>query len=246
MMYVRNDRDNQDRSAMRIPGTAALLAAGIAAGSVGTPSAAAQPSCADMGGTIENGQICHVQASNPEYMLDLKYPVNYPDQQALTDYLVQNRDGFVNVAESPGQRDLVYEMEATSEQYHSGQAPKGTKSAVLKIFQQVGGPHPSTWYKSFNYNLGAGRPVTFDTLFAPNSKPLEAIYPIVARELAREAKVPNVSVPPGNGLDPSHYENFAITDDELIFYFAPGELLPLNAGENTVRVPRKSVPPLTV
>jgi hypothetical protein len=48
-------------------------------------------------------------------------------------------------------------------------------------------------------------------------------------------------------LDSSHYQNFAITDDELIFYFAPGELLPASiAGAAQVHVPRNAVPPLTI
>lgn len=31
----------------------------------------------------------------------MTFPVDYPDQQALTDYITQNRDGFVNVAQGP-------------------------------------------------------------------------------------------------------------------------------------------------
>lgn len=231
---------------MRTLVVAAVLAGGIMTGWPDTARVVAQPSCADLGGTVEAEQICRLHASTPTYTLDLRYPVDYPDQQTLTDYVVQNRDGFITVAQTPGSRDLPYVMESTVEQYRSGQPPTGTRSVVLKIFQDVGGPHPSTWYKSFTYDLGAGRPVTFDTLFVPESKPLEAIYPIVQRELGRQTGVPGTLILPGAGLDPSHYQNFAITDDELIFYFAPGELLPLYAGGGIVHVPRNAVPPLTV
>ncbi len=68
---------------------------------VGWPAAGAPPSCAGLGGTVQAGQICHVHASGPKYMLDMTFPVDYPDQQALTDYITQNRDGFVNVAQGP-------------------------------------------------------------------------------------------------------------------------------------------------
>jgi hypothetical protein len=54
------------------------------------------------------------------------------------------------------------------------------------------------------------------------------------------------TIPPGTGLDPAHYQNFAITDDDVIFYFAPGELLPSSAGASQARVPRNVLPPLTV
>lgn len=231
---------------MRNSLVAALLAGGML-GWAGTPSAAAAPpSCAEMGGAIETGQLCHVRTSNSTYTLDLRFPVDYADQQTLIDYLVQNRDGFLAVAKSPGSRDMPYEMDATTEQHRSGQPPGGTQSVVLKIFQDLGGPQPSTWYKSFNYALGAHRPITFDTLFASNSKALDAIYPIVQRELERQTGVPAVLIGPGSGLDPSHYQNFAITNDDVIFYFAPGELLPISAGATSVKVPRTAIPPLAV
>ena len=211
----------------------------LAATGLAMPTAFGQTSCGELGGAVEAEQICHVHTDTPTYRLDLQFPVDYPDQDTLTDYIAQNRDGFVTVAQAP--RDVPYEMAATPEEHRSGQPPKGTRSVVLKIFQDVGGPHTSTWYKSFNYDVGAGKPVSFDTLFEPNSKPIDAIYPIVQRELGQQGQIP-----PGTGRDPSHYQNFAVTDDDVIFYFAPGELLPLNAGASTVRVPRRSLPPRTV
>lgn len=225
---------------------AALAAGAVAAAWTGTPEVAAAPSCGDLGGVLESGQLCHVHTVNPGYTVDLRFPVDYPDQQVLSDYVAQNRDGFVTVAKTTGPRGMPYEMDATAEQHRSGEPPNGTQSVVLKIFQDLGGPQASTWFKSFNYNLAARRPITFDTLFVPNSKPLEAIYPIVQRELERQTGLPGILIPPGSGLDPSHYHNFAITNDDLIFYFAPGELLPLSAGATSVRVPRGAVPPLAL
>ncbi|MGH3264451.1 MAG: hypothetical protein ACRDNS_20925, partial [Trebonia sp.] len=104
---------------MRILVAAAVLAGGALSAWTGTPVVTAQTACADLGGTIENGQMCHVHASNPTYMLDMTFPVDYPDEQALTDYLTQNRDGFVNVARTPGSRNLPYQMDVTAEQHHS-------------------------------------------------------------------------------------------------------------------------------
>jgi hypothetical protein len=191
-----------------------------------------------------------VHAANSTYTLDMRFPLDYPDEQALTDYVSQTRDGFVSVAQTSSQtsgtRDVPYQMEVTSEQFHSGQPPGGTRSVVVKLFEDLGGPRPSTSYKGFNYDLGAKKPITFDTLFAPNTKPLDAIYPIVQREVGRQTGF-GAAILPGSGLDSSHYQNFAITDDELIFYFAPGELLPASiAGAAQVHVPRNAVPPLTI
>ncbi len=224
-----------------------LIAAAVLAPAVlvGWPASADPPSCASLGGTIVAAQTCKVHASGPTYTLNMTFPVDYPDQQALTDYITQNRDGFVNVAQGSGARDQPYQMDATSEDHTSGQPPHNTRSVVLKFFQDLGGAHPSTWYKAFNYNLGTKQPITFDTLFAPGTTPLDTIFPIVQRELEHQSALA-AAITQSTGLDPSHYQNFAITDDQLIFYFTPGELLPSIAGAPQAQVPRSSIPPLAI
>jgi hypothetical protein len=228
---------------------AAVIAAGALLGWCGAPVAAADSACTTLGGQVEDEQTCHVHAATSNYTLDMKFPLDYADEQGLADYISQNRDGFVSVAQTStqtsGTREVPFQMEVTFEQYHSGQPPSGTQSVVVKVFEDLGGPRPSTSYKGFNYDLGLHQAITFDSLFAPNSKPLDSIFPIVQKEVGRQTG--GVPILPGSGLDSSHYQNFAITDDELIFYFAPGELLPPTiAGATQVHVPRNAIPPLTV
>ena len=74
----------------------------------------------------QDGENMKAQLEAAGYTVDLKFPTDYPDQQAIGDYLAQNRDGFVTVAKSPGSRETPYEMDATSESHRSGQPPKGT------------------------------------------------------------------------------------------------------------------------
>ncbi|OBF13066.1 hypothetical protein A5730_00055 [Mycobacterium sp. ACS4054] len=224
-----------------------LIAAVVLASAalLGWPAAAAPPSCASVGGTLEDGQMCRVRGTGPTYTLNMAFPADYPDEQALIDYVMQNRDGFVNVAQSSGSRDQPYQLEATTEQRSSGQPPHNTRSVVLKFFQDLGGAHPSIWYKAFNYNLGTKQPITFDTLFAPGTTPLDSVFPIVQRDLEHQTPL-GAAILPSTGHDPTHYQNFAITDDELIFYFAPGEILPAFAGPVQARVPRNVIPPLNL
>jgi hypothetical protein len=158
---------------MRKTLSAALIAAGALLGWSGGAVAAADSACISLGGELPDEQTCHVHAPSSTYMLDMSFPVDYPDEQALTDFIGQNRDGFVSVAQTSSQtsgpRDVPYQMEVTSEQYHSGRSPGGTRSVVLKVFEDLGGPRTSTFYKSFNYDLGAQKAITFDTLFVPNT-----------------------------------------------------------------------------
>ena len=233
---------------MRKMMSAALIAAGALLGWSGGAVAAADSACANLGGALQDDQTCNVHTVTSAYTVNMTFPADYPDQ-ALTDFLSQNRDGFVNVAQTSSQtsgpREVPYQMDVTSEQYHSGQAPGGTRSVVLKVFEDLGGPRPSTFYKGFNYDVAGQKAITFDTLFAPNTKPLDSIFPIVQREVGKQTGL-GAAISPGSGLDASHYQNFAITDDELIFYFAPGELLPSLAGASQVHVPRNAIPPLAI
>ncbi len=231
---------------MRYLLVAAVLAPAVLLGWPAPSSAsAAPPSCAALGGTVEAGQMCRVHAVAPTYMINMTFPTDYPDEQVLTDYIAQNRDGFVNVAQSSGGHDQPYQMEASTEQHSSGQPPHDTRSVVLKFFEELGGAHPSNWYKAFNYNLGTKQPITFDSLFAPGATPLDSIFPLVQRDLERQNPL-GAAILPSTGLDPSHYQNFAITDDQLIFYFAPGEMLPAFAGPAQAQVPRNAIPPLAL
>ncbi|SPM37725.1 hypothetical protein MRAB57_5574 [Mycobacterium rhizamassiliense] len=212
---------------------------------LGGPAAAEPPSCASLGGSVDPGQLCHVQATGPMYTLKMTFPADYPDEQPLIDYITQNRDGFIAVAQSSGSRDQPYQMEATSDQRFAGQPPHNTRSVVLKFFQDVGGSRTSTWYKAFNYNLGSKQPITIDNLFGPGGAPLDVIFPLVQRDLERQNAVA-AAILPSTGLDSTHYQNFAITDDQLIFYFAPGEMLPAFAGLSQAQVPRNAIPPLAI
>ena len=220
---------------MRMPHLTALLVVGLVAAA---PVAAAPGSCAGMGGATEDG-VCRLAVTEPAYRMDIRFPLGYPDEQAIIDYLTQARAGFVNIAQSPGSLNLPYEMDVTAQSFRSRQ----TQSVVLTLFQDVGSAHPTTWYKSFTYDLDRGTPVSFDTLFAPGSKPLDTIFPMVERQLEQQTGLTD-AVSPSAGLDPSHYQNFAITDESLIFFFGRAELLPSYAGEASVALSRSEVPPL--
>jgi Protein of unknown function (DUF3298) len=216
---------------------AAFLVAAVLVGSSGGVVASGQSPCVDFGGTVD-GNNCRVHTSTDAYTIDIAFPVDYPDSQPMIDYLRQTRDGFVNVSQMPGSTGLPYVLAITSEEYRSGHAPGGTSSVVLKIYQNVGGAHPLTWYKAFNYNLDTRQPITFDTLFTAGSRPLPVILPIVEKDIDKQL---GTDVTISDGLGPSHYQNFAITDDELIFYFDQGDMLPSAAGALAVHVPRSAV-----
>jgi hypothetical protein len=220
-----------------------VMAAVTMAGALllGAPAVAnAAPACTDFGGTVGANQMCVVHVSNSTYMLDMNFPVDYPDEGALTDYLSQTRDGFVSVAQMPGSRDLPYALDVKSTRYSSGRPAAGTRSVVLEVYQNVGGGHPSTWYQSFNYDLTNKAPITFDTLFVPGSRPLDIIFPLVQADLEKQSGVTD-PVDGGDGLNPRNYQSFALTDDGITFFFSQGALTAEAAGATKVSIPLAAV-----
>jgi len=228
---------------MRILRVAAILVAGVLACSTGISTAAGQSACADLGGAVGPDGICTVHAANPTYTLNFSFPNDYPDQAALTGYLTQARDGFINVADNPDAYNLPYELDAKGAGYSSGSPTGGTQSVVFTMWQNVGGAHPQTYYQSFNWDVDKRAPIKFDTLFKPGTKPLDVIYPAVEQDLQKQQGVID-GIPPSVGLDPSKYQNFALTDDAVLFFFSQGELFAEAAGPVQASVPRSTLAPL--
>ncbi|PRC47920.1 DUF3298 domain-containing protein, partial [Mycobacterium sp. ITM-2017-0098] len=114
---------------------AALTAAGVSVCLAAAPAVVAQPAaapapsaCVDLSGTVDADKICRVHTETPSYRLDYTLPVDYPDQPALTAYLTQTRDGFVNVAGMPGSWNLPYVLDAKGTGYRTGLDDGGTRS----------------------------------------------------------------------------------------------------------------------
>ena len=227
---------------MRIARWVAVVTAAVVAGSIGAPVATAHSLCADLRGAVDPDKICRVHVENDTYNLDLTYPDDYPDQTPLVAYLRQTRDGFVNVSQDADADNLPYELDADGVGYRSGPPSGGTRSVVFTIWQNVGGLQPQTFYQAFNWNVAKNAPITFDTLFKPGTRPLEVIYPAVKRYLQSQGVID--PVPTGDGLDPANYQNFALTDDSLLFFFSQGELFAESAGPVQAVVPRAVVAPL--
>ncbi|MCW2519881.1 MAG: hypothetical protein JWR46_2500, partial [Mycobacterium sp.] len=164
-------------------------------------ASAAPPKCTDLGGVVDANQICQIQASDPGYSMNISYPVGYPDMQAVYDYVKQTRDGFLNVAKTPDFRTMPYELETTETEFNSTVPPRGTQSVVFKTYQGVGGAHPTTFYKAFNWDQGLRKPITIDNLFREGTAPFPIIFPLVQAEVDKQLGQP-VAIAPEVGLDP--------------------------------------------
>jgi len=207
-----------------------------------TTTAVAQSACTSLGGTLDTKQICHVRGATPTSSLDFRFPVDYPDQQAVTDFLVQRRDQFNDwVAHQPPRGSSVsYRLDIGGHAYRSGTTTLATQSLLLDIGNDTG-INPVTTFKAFNYDLAKHTAITFDTLFKAGTKPLEVLNPIVQRELDKHDAPGLLTL---NELGAAAYQSFAITDDAVIFFFNQDGLLPHVDGPLKVAVPRAELAPM--
>ncbi|MDT5363054.1 MAG: hypothetical protein QOC69_4816, partial [Mycobacterium sp.] len=148
--------------------------------SIATPTSptTAPSACTDLGGTVGQDQTCQVHTATSDYTLDLSFPVDYPDQRAVTAALTKQRDQFIDLVGERPHRDAPYALAVTGRTYRSGAPASGTESLVFEEYFDTGGAHPETYYESLNYDLGRAAPITFDTLFEPGTDPLGVLDPI--------------------------------------------------------------------
>lgn len=208
------------------------------------PSASAAPKdyCADLKG-VNTGKVCQILVTDPGYVINISVPSNWPDMKSVADFVSKTRDSFLGAAKSSEPRTAPYSLEITPANYQSLVPPRGQISVVLKIYQNTGGAHPRTSFKSFVWDQAFRKPITFETLWQPESDPLPVVFPVVQADLQKQAGQP-VVIPPAAGLDPANYQNFAITPEGVIFFFSQGTLLAEAAGATQVLVPRSVIDPL--
>jgi hypothetical protein len=265
---------------MRSFSVAVVAAVAVIFGSSGVAVAAPKDYCADLKGG-NTGSTCEIQLSDPGYSVDISIPLDYPDQKSIADYISQTRDAFLNAAKSGAPRSAPYELSITPTEYTSSIPPRGTQAVVFKVDQSVGGAHPQTTYKAFNWDQSYRKAITYTA--APDDKlntplwrvddPLKTVAPIVQAELQQQlAPPPPVTPPPpptptGQPVvvtptttppppppplpisptalyNPANYQNFAVVNDGVIFFFDQGVLLPDSAGALQVLVPRSAIDPM--
>jgi hypothetical protein len=217
----------------------ALTAAIVCATMFSAPASAQPAGCADLGGTMQADQTCHIEKKTATYSIDIDYPLDYPDQQTLTDFVKQDRAEFMDSLATLPPRDLEYGYGLHPLTYRSGKNGSGTDSVVFEVYGDSGA-HPVTGFQSFNYDEGTHSPITFDSLFKPATDPVAELDPIVQREMEKHWEGYDDPAP-HNTLGAKVYQNFALTDDAVIFFVPQGMWLAEVAGPQRVSVPRSEL-----
>lgn len=257
---------------MRSFGVAVVVTVAAMSVSPGLAAGAPKDYCADLKGS-NTGSTCAIQLSDPRYSVDISIPLDYPDQKSVADYVSQTRDAFINTAKSGAPGSTPYKLSITPTEYNSSIPPRGTQAVVFTATQNVAGAQTQTTYKAFNWDQSYRKPITYtaapdDKEHAPLWRvddPLKTVAPIVQSELQQLAlpppaqpgqpvtTAPTATLPtpppplpfaPGALYNSANYQNFAVVNDGVIFFFDQGVLLPASAGALHVLVPRSAIDPM--
>jgi hypothetical protein len=221
--------------------SAAVIAAAAGCSTSEKPTAGVPSACSELDGTLGPDQLCTVHDSATSHTIDMSFPVDYPEQQAVTDYLKRRRDDFVAFTKRspPAGRPTPYSLDIKGETYRSGTPTAGTQSLVFDVQDDEGiahQGHPDTSYDVFNYDLGKRAPITLDTLFTPGTNPVTALSPIAESILTDRFGAD--LIPDLHEAGAKAYQNFAITDDAVIFFLGESQLRVSNSGPFQFSVPR--------
>jgi hypothetical protein len=254
--------------------TVPVLAAAIAVvGSSGIAAAAPKDYCAELQGG-NTGRTCEIQLTDPAYTVDISIPLDYPDPAPIADYIAQTRDGFLNVAKSGAPREKPYQLKIKPKEYNSAIPPRGSQAVVFTVYQDIGGAQPKTTFKSFNWDQSYRKEIIWtaapddkqNTPLWRVDDPLKVVAPIVQADLQKQLAPPPVApstlpatttttsappppppplpIAPQALYNPANYQNFAVVNDGVIFFFDQGALLPDSDGPLQVLAPRSQIDPM--
>jgi hypothetical protein len=160
--------------------------------------------------------------------IDVSYPITlaaYPIvEQTVDGFITETRSQFLGFVTAPEMFAFPstggFFLSIAYDEYHYSDS---IVSLVFTVADYTGGAHPNSWYKTFTFDLAQGRELTLDDLFLVGSNPLAVISPIVQQDLlTRIGEMTDPTwIEQGTGENPENYQNFALTADQLLFFFPP-------------------------
>ncbi len=214
---------------------------------IGAVAVAAQEDvCYEKGGMWNaEDTICTIQH---RIDIDVSYPITlaqYPIvEQVVDEFIAETRSQFLGFVTAPEMFTFPsvggFFLSISYDEYRFSDT---IVSLVFTIGDYTGGAHPNSWYTTFTFDLEQGQEITLDDLFVEGSNPLAVISPIIQQDLlARIGEMTDPTwVEQGTGENPDNYQNFAITPDQLIFFFPPYQVAAYAAGPQEASIPLSQI-----
>ena len=198
--------------------------------------------CYDHGGRIDREtNTCQI---NSGIEINIQYPMEFGDTPLITstidsfvgslstEFLTIYMDSYTTIptVSFPWVLDATYTVYQHSDQI---------VTIAYSGYQYTGGAHGFDFMRTFTFDLKTGTQIELMDMFQEEFNPFWTIAPIVEMDLQDQLGdlSDNDWIHDGTGEDPSNYQNFAVTEDELIFFFPSYQVAAYAAGPQEVRIP---------
>lgn len=127
------------------------------------------------------------------------------------------------------------------------EASPTTLSYIFTIYEDTLGAHPNGYYRTFTFDRSTGQGLMIGQIFELNvdytSFLSERTRAIVLAGLARdmqvdESEVDTFMLDGGTSADEDNFQNFYLTESELVIIFPPYQVAPYVAGTREARIPK--------
>ncbi|QJB55069.1 DUF3298 and DUF4163 domain-containing protein [Pseudodesulfovibrio sp. zrk46] len=112
-------------------------------------------------------------------------------------------------------------------------------SVQMQVMVYTGGAHPNNWPLTWVFDLANGETLGLSDIFANHEAALDAIAPMVRDVLRASMTDMFVEDMMLGGTEPTekNYEDCILTNEGVVFFFAPYQVGPYAAGQQVVTIP---------
>lgn len=165
---------------------------------------------------IEHGTI-EINIEYPAWILDYPFIV-----ETIEPYIDESRADFLNSGLNFFQeRTLTLDIYYVEHHYS-----EEIVTLEFRSLTDYGGLYPISALQTFTFDLASEQHLTFDDLFLSDSDPLAIIAPRTSEEACFSCFLADENA----AQNTANYENFILTETELIFLFPPVRMGAMNAG----------------
>jgi hypothetical protein len=195
--------------------------------------------------TVENNRCSRAQE------LHVTVKVEYPTEfirtefakEAILGYFDERKGQFWAMLNDSDLSELAdwaaganWTLEITPQLFQHSET---VQSILFTEYENTGGAHPNTYFRTFTFNNNTQTVLGLADLFPATDAALKVIYPLVEKALieALGADADAQWVADGTGLTVENYAHFVLTEDAITFYFAPYQVAAYAYGAQQVSIP---------
>ncbi len=191
--------------------------------------------------------------TKPAYTFTVNYPqiqnagspgltaFNQASQKLATDLMASYQANIKNnppiATPEPGLPGSF--MEAKYQVIHGSDGLLSIRFTIADYWS--GAAHPNSYSMVLNFNLITGQPLALKDLFLPGAGYLQTIADFCAADLQKRDRL---GFPEGVAPKAENFQNWAIADQGLIFYFDPYQVAAYAMGPQKVSIPYSALKPI--